>query len=171
MIEEWKPIPGFEGYEVSNTGYVRSWKPINQSAPPPIKPLIMQTHTTPRGYLTVSLYRGDKRKNLRVHRIVLAAFVSACPEGMEGAHLDGNPSNNRLDNLKWTTHTENNSHKKLHGTHQVGEKNGNSKLTAEDIAKIRGIEGRTQMSIAKEFNVSQVLVSKIRRGVIWKEVA
>jgi len=39
---------------------------------------------------------------------VLEAFVGPAPEGHEGLHGDGDPANNRLDNLRWGTRSENN---------------------------------------------------------------
>jgi hypothetical protein len=51
-----------------------------------------------------------------VHRLVLEAFVGPCPEGMECRHLDGDPANNRLENLRWGTHRENAADQVRHGT-------------------------------------------------------
>lgn len=52
-----------------------------------------------------------------VHRLVLEAFVGPCPEGMEGCHGDGDPTNNSLGNLRWDTATSNQLDKVRHGTH------------------------------------------------------
>ena len=52
-----------------------------------------------------------------VHRLVCMAF-HGLPEGkQEASHLDGNPKNNAPSNLAWTSHSENEQHKKLHGTY------------------------------------------------------
>jgi hypothetical protein len=48
-----------------------------------------------------------------------------------------------------------------------GEKNGNSRLTAEQVNAIRSDE-RPQRTIASQFGVSQALISKIKRGEMWK---
>jgi len=68
------------------------------------------------GYIRVNL--GGQKK--LVHRFVLETFVGPCPEGMEARHLDGNPANNRLSNLCWSTHKENVRDQYKHGTAVFG---------------------------------------------------
>lgn len=110
--EEWRPIPGFnDWYEVSNLGNVRSWSPYMKGKP--LKP-------TPnaKGYLRVGLRTADGRSRwFYVHRLVLEAHVGPCPDGMQGAHGDGNPANNKASNLRWATQSENNLDAVRHGTH------------------------------------------------------
>jgi len=48
-----------------------------------------------------------------VHRLVLEAFVGECAEGMECDHIDRNRSNNRLENLRWTTQKYNRGRKRV----------------------------------------------------------
>lgn len=52
-----------------------------------------------------------------VHRTILEAFVGPCPEGMECCHADGDPSNNKLENLRWDTRISNIRDSMRHGTH------------------------------------------------------
>jgi len=73
--------------------------------------------TEGRSYLYVRLSHDKKSRIFRVHRLVLEAFVGPCPEGMECRHLDGDPSNNRLENLRWGTPAENTEDKRKHGRH------------------------------------------------------
>jgi len=64
----------------------------------------------------VSLSKGtDKQKLVKVHRLVLLAFVGAPPKGMEACHYDGDPQNNNLSNLRWDTAKENWVDRKRHG--------------------------------------------------------
>ena len=92
-VEVWAPIPGFDGYEVSSFGQVRSrWQTLKATP-------------NSRGYLQVTLYyrheNGYKeRKDFKVHFIVMLTFVGPRPEGLGVAHRDGIKSNNRLSNLK-----------------------------------------------------------------------
>ena len=89
---------------------------------------------------------------------------------MECRHLDGNRENNRLVNLKWGTHTDNEKDKIKHGTSQHGERNPVSLLTNEQAEIIRSIykEGNMiQKEIGKLFGVSQTVVSYIVRGVSY----
>src|SRR5688572_6260712 len=122
MSETWKPVVNFEElYEVSSHGRVRSLGRvtiqkngrIRQLSPRILKPIHFGT-----GYAKVNLYgRGHNGGAQRlIHHLVLEAFVGPCPEGMECRHVDGSPPNNRLDNLSWGTHVENEADKRRHGT-------------------------------------------------------
>jgi hypothetical protein len=112
-----------------------------------------------------------------VHRLVLEAFVGPCPDGMECRHLDGNPSNNRLDNLAWGTHSENERDKVRHGTSgtvcQLGIANASAKLTDEKVREMRRrhAEGATASSIARELGVSHETARKVVTGMRWKHVS
>ena len=100
----WKPIPNHEGYEVSDSGDVRSWLPINGRgglASSPRLLTILPFADSP--YLRVSL-RGKTR---RVHQLVLEAFVGPCPAGHVVMHKDDDPTNNALSNLRYGTHQDN----------------------------------------------------------------
>jgi len=100
--EEWKPVVGYEGfYEVSDMGRVRSlprkWA----------KGGILKPAPDEWGYSTVGLCKNGKRKTNRIHILVMQTFKGECPEGCEVDHIDGNPSNNCLENLRYVTHKEN----------------------------------------------------------------
>lgn len=107
MPERWKDVVGFEGfYEVSNQGRVRSVdREDSRGRFWPAQ--ILAPGAQPSGHLSVSLSRDGKRTMRKVHRLVLAAFVGPCPEGMEGLHSDDDPTNNTLPNLRWGTRGEN----------------------------------------------------------------
>lgn len=105
-VERWVPIPGHEGYEVSDLGHLRSLdrvihcrngKRLRRRGQP-------LRRWQERGYWMVRLGSG---RQWAVHRLVLTAFVGPCPDGMEGCHNDGDPSNARLSNLRWDTPREN----------------------------------------------------------------
>ena len=51
------------------------------------------------GYLRVTLCQHGKTSRKYIHRLVLETFVGPCPLGMQCRHLDGNRSNNEVDNL------------------------------------------------------------------------
>ena len=106
MIEIWKPVKEFEGlYEVSNLGQVRS---LNYKRTKGTK--ILKLVIDKDGYLRVNLYKNGKQYNKKVHRLVTAAFIPN-PEGKtEVNHIDGNKTNNRVENLEWVTHSENIQH-------------------------------------------------------------
>lgn len=119
--EIWKPIPNYEGlYEVSNFGNVRSLDRVivgSDGVPQRFKGQTMPPRSN-GSHFSVKLRSGhQKREVWYVHRLVLAAFVGPCPEGMEVRHLDGNPANNSLENLKYGTVSENRFDSVRHGTH------------------------------------------------------
>lgn len=92
--ERWLPVLGFEeAYEVSDQGNVRR---IDTGR-------VLRQGKEPNGYIRVGLTVDYKTTTLRVHRIVLDAFVGPRPEGLEGCHTDGDPTNNVLSNLRWDT--------------------------------------------------------------------
>lgn len=118
--ETWLPVEGFPDYEVSDKGNVRTYKRRSASAEVPMLMNPMDFN----GYKHVYLHEGHLRrwgqggrgKKKRVHRLVLEAFIGLCPKGKECRHLDGNPSNNKLENLTWGTSKENASDQFRHGT-------------------------------------------------------
>lgn len=121
MIENWMPIPGYEGdYEVSDLGRVRSLPRRvmrRNGASCHVAGRVMSTKATNRkGYVVVNLRRPGTAKTHLVHRLVLAAFVGPSPEGMETRHLNGDPCDNRLPNLAYGTPVENATDKTRHGT-------------------------------------------------------
>ena len=114
--EIWKPIPGFEGsYEVSDHGRVRSLDRLGVDGRR-IKGKMRKIGVNTHGYLRVSLSRDHDKRYYLVHRLVLEAFVGPCPDGMEGCHNDGDPTNANLYNLRWDTRSANMYDKQIHGT-------------------------------------------------------
>jgi thymidylate synthase (FAD) len=109
--EEWRPVPGFEWYEVSTLGRIRSWAPRKHRGVrrDPKTPKIKKLSVGSRGYLYASFAAEDAGKSARVniHTLVLKAFVGSRPEGCVARHLNGNCRDNRLANLEWSTQEEN----------------------------------------------------------------
>jgi hypothetical protein len=131
----------------------------------------LKAGSKPKGYLHVCV----NHKTRLVHHLVLEAFVGPCPLGMQCRHLDGNPANNRPDNLVWGTSLENAKDRIRHGRHlgQKGESHGRAKLTNDDISKIYDLmaEGQTHKQIAARFGVSRSAIGEISRGRNWAHVA
>lgn len=101
FAEEWRPVVGYEGrYEVSNRGRLRGphWGVVKAR--------------NNRGYRAVTLVDSPHggRKTYSVHRLVMAAFVGPCPVDKQVNHIDGNKSNNYIENLEYVTQTENVRH-------------------------------------------------------------
>lgn len=176
--EEWRQVPGQDLYEVSDHGNVRSWRAQTRKAGGALRaetPHLMAAHNSRRdgkGYLSVGLPRpGGGYATHPIHRLVMAAFVGPRPPGLEIAHLNGNPRDNRLVNLRYVTHAENESHKLTHGTRASGEQVNGSRLLGWQVAEIRYLasKGVTQAKIANLFDMTSSHVSNIITGRIWPE--
>jgi|WetSurMetagenome_2_1015567.scaffolds.fasta_scaffold306511_2 hypothetical protein len=170
-VEQWKEIPGYSGYEVSDHGRVRSfWTNGRYSH---ISPhfRILNHQVNSKGYHVLSL--GNKARTKRVHRFVLLAFVGPCPDKCECRHLDGNPKNNHLPNLRWDTRSNNLLDKRKHGTlnswDRHGIKNPRCKLSNANVIKIRAMHqlGHSQRELSDIFSVSKSLIQLIVRQKIW----
>lgn len=148
MTEIWRSIPGWVGfYEVSDQGRVRS---LARAVPGRPGVLIVKRDRmlTPMpsrsGHLSVALCRDGRRSYMKVHRAVLLAFVGPCPDGMEGCHNDGDPTNNRLANLRWDTHASNMVDKVTHGRHPFASQTHCHRGHAFDEANTYRAPGRPQ---------------------------
>lgn len=106
-----REIPGYPGYFVDIDGTVWSskLKGGNDRAPGRRGALRRLTvHRTDKGYCRVNLDVEGTNQSRLVHQLVLEAFVGPKPDGCEGCHYpDHDKSNNRLENLRWDTHAEN----------------------------------------------------------------
>lgn len=172
--ERWRPIVGFDGYEVSNLGRVRSWfrpghpqNPNRKSRavrgdPPFLRKLVP---SGPSNYHYVILRKGQKNHCKQVHLLVLTAFRGPRPRGEESRHWDGDKHNNRLPNLLWGTHAQNIADKKRHGTYQYGEKNPYAKLSDAQAELIKHSHGRPLKAVAEQYGVRESTISRIRNGV------
>lgn len=177
--ETWKVIPGFGGrYEASDLGNIRSvpwWcERIIQGRSVPFKrkSVVLKPRANNRGgYLQVHLQRPDGKSSMcQVHRLVLLAHVGPPPKGYQGCHFpDPDPTNNRVENLRWSSRTENEADKRLHGTLRVGEQREDARLTDDDVRAIRK-SGETNVALAKKHGVSDSLISQIRKRKKWKHV-
>ncbi len=113
-METWLSVPGYEGsYEVSNFGNVRSVTrqvPYGRHPGMTYKGRQLKKFRSKNGYLQVKLSFAGSTRTTYVHELVLRAFVGARPftvERGEIRHLDGNKTNNALENIVYGTVTEN----------------------------------------------------------------
>lgn len=127
MDEIWKAITDWEGYyEVSNLGRVRSldrlvpdgrWGKLRR-----VPGKIMKPYKDRKKYshLIIQLSKGGRSKVEAafplVHKLVLEAFISPRPKGLEACHNNGDGTDNRLENLRWDTHRANMADQLKHGT-------------------------------------------------------
>lgn len=98
--EEWRKIPKYDGYEVSNIGNVRNDKTKRAIS-------IQQTKL---GYTHVTLRVNQKNVGVDVHRLVALAFIENPENKRTVNHKNKIRNDNRVGNLEWATHSEQNSH-------------------------------------------------------------
>ena len=176
MREEWRAVEDYEDYEVSSRGLVRSWRKSGPGGGRRDEPVLL-LQSEGEGYIQLTLISNEGRRRVYVHQLVLEAFVGPCPDGMETRHLDGDQSNNELDNLRWGTPVENAEDKARHGTASGGSQKGNDNPMAVDVStkiaaeiKKRYEAGEAAVSIANDFpDLGYQVVRSIIRGSHWSQ--
>jgi len=180
-IEEvWKPLAPFtktykgvtikydlsDTYEISNTGKIRHKHSGRER----------KLRINNSGYPYVMLCKDGKKLNCKVHRLVAQTFLENTENKETVNHIDGNKTNNNVDNLEWATRSENTQHAFANGLINIkGEQNHNSKLTKFKVIEIR--ERRvtnpklwTQSKLAKEYGVDRSQISRIIHRKTWAHV-
>lgn len=109
-MELWRVHPVYTDYEISDAGRVRRCTAKGGTRVGRMK----SQRPNDGGYLTVML----GKKCVRVHVLVLEAFVGPRPAKHDACHYDGTRTNNALSNLRWATRSENMSDARRHGTAQ-----------------------------------------------------
>lgn len=103
---DFKPVVGYEGkYEVGKDGSVWSLD-YNHTGQ---RKELRSTSYDKWGHQQVSLCKDGKIKACRVHQLVLDAYLPKPSDELEVIHVNSTASDNRLQNLKWGTHKENNN--------------------------------------------------------------
>ena len=167
--EVWKDIPGYEGrYQASTEGRVKVLGHYETHFDPRLghdittyrKERILKPGRFNK-YGHVSVILGWRTPGRPVHHIVAETFLGPRPEGHVVCHNNGNPTDNRLENLRYGTYSEN----AADIYRQRGKK---YKLSIDDVQEIRRLlkEGTlSQTEIGKMFGVTPNAISGIKRGV------
>lgn len=125
------------------------------------------------GYRFAYLYRpGQRRKNVRLHQLVAAAFVPNPLGHKLVLHSDGNPANNKADNLRWGSHRDNAADARRHGTLPVGERHPATRAKNIQIAAIRfcSAVGLPVTGIAGEVGLGPEHALAVAAGRNWPTV-
>lgn len=181
-MEAWKDIKGFEGiYQISNMGRVKSFKADPNGR-------ILSIKNSKGDYLNIVLCHGNKRRSVKVHRLVAEAFIPNPDNKPEVNHKDGNKQNNRADNLEWVTRRENHRHaldrnpNMIKGiirynrytrpkTIQQFSLDGNFVAEYPNAAEASRVTGICQRNILQVANMDEYRPGKTRRqagGFIWR---
>jgi hypothetical protein len=108
MEEVWKPISQHEGYSVSNTGKIRGPRKV------------LTGFISKCGYQVISISDGSKVIKKSVHRLVADAFIENPDNKCDVDHINRVKTDNRVENLRWATPSENN----FNNSRQFGEMYG-----------------------------------------------
>lgn len=170
----WKFIRNSKFYQINTEGEIRCIGGTlirKDNKPYTVKPTKMKPYKTKCGYLLIEL-KCDLQIKESVHRLVLETF---CPiENMEDYqvnHIDGNKTNNNLNNLEWVTRSENMQHAMamnlFRPDERYGERHPMCKLTYDEVNQIKDLINNkiyTQHEIALIYNVSDTTISEIKSG-------
>lgn len=163
MQEEiWKDIAGYEGlYKVSSFGNIVSVKNDKRKA------ISQEVHQ--RGYLRVNLCKGKVRKHYRVHRLVATAFIDNPLNLPQVDHIDGDKTNNHVNNLRWVDNATNSRSRHIIGRkRRIGVVGCDGNIVKEydserDAARCLGVNRTTIMAACRG-------IQKVCAGYVLKYI-
>lgn len=109
-IEKWRPVPGINGYDISNQGRVRSLERTvkrRNGTTVTIPGKILKPTPNAKGYPCVSISQNGVSRTEYVHDLLLRAFVGEKPRGYQARHLDDVKSHCTLHNLRYGSRRQN----------------------------------------------------------------
>lgn len=183
--EEWRPVKDYEeAYEVSNMGRVRSLKRKVRNRHPTgqvVKGRFVKLCVS-NGYHVMNLWKSNKHRTVRVHRLVAEAFIENPFNYPEVNHINLVRSDNRVENLEWCTHRGNMKHAYDHGKIPIGDRHKCAKLTNENVLEIRDAFSKENniglrrardgfvRELSERFNVSRSAISQVINNVRWRHI-
>lgn len=164
-MEFWKNINGYPGYQVSDHGRVRSF--INNRHGICDNHHILTPTLNHNGYPTVCLGRRNRKL---ISRLVAEAFIPNPQHLPIVRHIDDNPSNNNVKNLRWGTQKDNMQdcirHGRLVGDTRAAIESNKKKVIATSMSNGRHIVFNSQNEAARELGVWPQHVSNVLKGKI-----
>lgn len=162
MSEVWLPIPGYDGYRVSDLGNVMSLNYARSGVAKQLKPLCFgkEGNIYPRVNL-----RGHKH----IHSLVMLAFHGPRPAGFEVNHINGDKNDNRLTNLEYCSSSDNVLHAYRRGLKNPlrGENHPGAKFSLAAILEMKNkVEaGALRKEVAQEYGVHPGYLGRLLNGV------
>lgn len=122
--EIWRPVAGHDGYEVSNRGQVRSVERVvpRRSGRDMTVPAKVLTLRMWGPYLRVSLWADGRETTFAIHRLVAYTFIGKPDPRQVVRHLNGDSTDNRVENLAYGTQRDNNLDAVGHGRNRNANK-------------------------------------------------
>ncbi len=170
--EVWLPIPDTANrYEVSNYGRVKSY--VNDS----VNGKILKCGSV-KGFKIVDLKANGKSRRVCVHKLVAEVWHGKPSEQHKYVtHIDSNLNNNHVSNLKWLTDEELRAHYSNYFKIKYNKPSfqrilTKNKISEKDVALLKSMleRGIRQSVIAKLFGISEMQVTRIKRGENWGHV-
>lgn len=160
-MEIWRDIAGYDKYQVSNYGNVRS---LDYNRTGRIKEL--KPYFTHDGYLMITLCKEGKRSKKRLHRLVAEAFLENPDNKPEVNHIDGDKTNNHIFNLEYVTCKENINHAWNNGLcEQIRESSRQSVKIAQESRK------KSVKCITTDMIYDSVVEAERQTGVARQNIA
>lgn len=161
-----KNIPTFEGkYAITEDGCVWSYPKSNATGGIRHNGRFLKSQNHSCGYKSIVLGRN---KQFLIHRLVAETYIPNPKKYPQVNHINGNKSDNRVENLEWCNNSQNLIHSVKIGTYNHTRKPSDNylkKLTRQDIQEIIYLcsQGLNHQEIADTFNISRVYVGILSR--------
>lgn len=162
-MEVWKDIPGFENYQISNYGNVKSLNYGRTGKTKLLKPTI-----SGKGYLLVRLSKSGKPNALLVHRLVAMAFIQNLNNRKQINHKDENKFNNNANNWEWCDNQYNNTYNGKHN--KIAKAVIQRSKAGNEIARYKSIREAERKTGIKNITISRGCkgVYKTAGGYVWE---
>lgn len=165
-------VPDYKSlYAVTEDGRAFSYHQFPGKPGPPFKMTLIDNG---HGYSKINLRRNGEVERGPVHRLVLRCFEGPIPTpDHEARHLNGDPKDNRIENLAWGTKKENMEDRDRHGRTPIGESVPGAKLTPGDVIDIREAYSESNHTIndlADKYDAGYSTIRAILTGRTWSHV-
>lgn len=168
---EWREVPGWPGYRVSNTGIVQSCRSNGGKCTETWRTRV--TRVDRDGYRKLNVHNKQKKLFTGVSVLVCLAFHGPKPEGAMALHCNGNRLDDRSENLRWGTAKDNSDDREHHGNTAKRERNGRAKITTRQAKLARRLRAFKvpYALIGNVFGVSKRQAIRICKGQSWMETS